>query len=250
MNVLGLKSDPERDLAVLADRIKERAEEYFGECVGHSPDESRPWLVEGTPVPLSALTCQLLNETVMHGYDIRPCRRTHMEDRAYPCGHGDVAIPRSGATNCRSSDICQRQEGGRSPGNLSVASAGEVNGSILLPRWVAQGRRALCPAGRLSYQPIRQRSSWCLGLSESVERDRQGSAHGLGSQALAGIEVQVPGAQPLPGRLIRDPEQGDARVEQVMVQLVQQGYHHGADRGLGQHRCRCSSRMVQALPGF
>ncbi len=70
MNVLGLKSDPERDLAVLADRIEERAEEYFGECVGHSPDESRPWLVEGTTVPLSALTCHLLNETVMHGYDI------------------------------------------------------------------------------------------------------------------------------------------------------------------------------------
>jgi hypothetical protein len=41
MNALGLKSDTERDLGVLADRIKQRAEEYFGECAGHSPDEPR-----------------------------------------------------------------------------------------------------------------------------------------------------------------------------------------------------------------
>jgi len=55
MNALALTSDAERDLAVLADRIEERAEEYFGECAGHSPDEPRPWTVEGTTVPLSAL---------------------------------------------------------------------------------------------------------------------------------------------------------------------------------------------------
>ncbi|MGH3963961.1 MAG: maleylpyruvate isomerase N-terminal domain-containing protein [Pseudonocardiaceae bacterium] len=70
MNALGLKSDPERDLAALADRIEERADEYLRECSGHSPDEPRPWLIEGTTVPLSALTCNLLNETMMHGYDI------------------------------------------------------------------------------------------------------------------------------------------------------------------------------------
>jgi hypothetical protein len=67
---LAVRSDPERDLAVLSDRIEERAQEYLGECAGHSPDEPRPWLIEGTTVPLSALTGHLLNETVMHGYDI------------------------------------------------------------------------------------------------------------------------------------------------------------------------------------
>jgi hypothetical protein len=70
MNALALKSDDERDLAVLADRIEARAQEYFGECAGHSPDEPRPWTVEGTMLPLSALTCCLLSETIMHGYDI------------------------------------------------------------------------------------------------------------------------------------------------------------------------------------
>lgn len=70
MNERALKADAERDLTVLADRIEERAAEYFGECAGHSPDEPRRWTVEGTTLPLSALTCNLLNETVVHGYDI------------------------------------------------------------------------------------------------------------------------------------------------------------------------------------
>lgn len=67
---LGVTSDPERDLRVLADRIDERAAEFFAESVGKSAHERRPWLVEGASVPRSALTCHLLNETVMHGADI------------------------------------------------------------------------------------------------------------------------------------------------------------------------------------
>jgi hypothetical protein len=70
LTVLGVKSDSQRDPAVLADRIEQRAQEYFAECAGHSPDELRPWFVEGSTLPLSAMTGHLLNETVMHGYDI------------------------------------------------------------------------------------------------------------------------------------------------------------------------------------
>jgi hypothetical protein len=58
MNALGLKSDAERDMAVLADRIEERVEEYRGECCGALARWARPWTVEGTTLPLSALTCQ------------------------------------------------------------------------------------------------------------------------------------------------------------------------------------------------
>ncbi|HKR48754.1 MAG TPA: maleylpyruvate isomerase N-terminal domain-containing protein [Pseudonocardiaceae bacterium] len=70
VTTLAVKSDPERDPSVLADRIEARAEEYFSECAGADPDEPRSWLVEGTTVRLSTLTCHLLSETVMHGYDI------------------------------------------------------------------------------------------------------------------------------------------------------------------------------------
>ena len=70
ITMLGVRSDPERDPAVLADRIEQRAEEYLAECENYSPDELRPWFVEGTRVPVWTLTGHLLNETLMHGYDI------------------------------------------------------------------------------------------------------------------------------------------------------------------------------------
>ncbi|MGH3717335.1 MAG: maleylpyruvate isomerase N-terminal domain-containing protein [Pseudonocardiaceae bacterium] len=65
-----VRADPERDLGVLADRIEARAQQYFAECAGRSPDEPRPWLIRGVTLPLSAFTGHLLNETVVHGYDI------------------------------------------------------------------------------------------------------------------------------------------------------------------------------------
>ncbi len=70
VTTLAVRADPERDPTVLADRIEARAEEYFGECAAATADELRPWLVEGVTVRLSTLTHHLLNETVMHGYDI------------------------------------------------------------------------------------------------------------------------------------------------------------------------------------
>lgn len=68
--VLSVHNDPERDLRVLADRIETRAQTYFNECVEADPDEPRAWMVEGMTVPQSALTYHLLNETLLHGYDI------------------------------------------------------------------------------------------------------------------------------------------------------------------------------------
>ncbi len=70
MTKLGVTSDPERDLSVLADRIDTRATEFFAESAGASPDEQFAWLVEGSTVSRRTLTCHLLNETIMHGYDI------------------------------------------------------------------------------------------------------------------------------------------------------------------------------------
>jgi hypothetical protein len=70
MTVLAVKSDPERHPRVLADRIEAQAQEYFSACVGADPQAARPWLVQGVTVDQSMLTYHLLNETVMHGYDI------------------------------------------------------------------------------------------------------------------------------------------------------------------------------------
>lgn len=66
----GVRTDTERDPSQLADRIEERAAEYFRRSEGRSADEVRPWLVEGVRAPLPVFTCHLLNEMVMHGRDI------------------------------------------------------------------------------------------------------------------------------------------------------------------------------------
>jgi hypothetical protein len=66
----GVRSDPERDLAVLADRIESRAKEYLASCAGAAAHEMRAWLVEGVRLPLPVFTGHLLNETIVHGYDI------------------------------------------------------------------------------------------------------------------------------------------------------------------------------------
>ncbi|MGH3697647.1 MAG: maleylpyruvate isomerase N-terminal domain-containing protein [Pseudonocardiaceae bacterium] len=68
--VLGVRSDPERDPNVLADRIDARAKEYLSQCAGADPDAPRTWLVKGVTVRQATLTYHLLNETVMHGGDI------------------------------------------------------------------------------------------------------------------------------------------------------------------------------------
>lgn len=68
--ILGVKSDPERDPGVLANRIEVRAEEYLSDCAGADPHAPRPWLIDGVTVRQSILTYHLLSETIMHGYDI------------------------------------------------------------------------------------------------------------------------------------------------------------------------------------
>ncbi len=68
--IRAVKNDPERDLGVLADRIEARAQRYFSDCAATDPAEPIPWIVEGVTLPRSTLTYHLLNETLIHGYDI------------------------------------------------------------------------------------------------------------------------------------------------------------------------------------
>ena len=85
--VSGVDADPERDLRVLAGRIGERAEAFFAAVGEASPSELRPWLVEGVKVPLSTLACHLLNETVVHGYDI-----ARADGQAWPIDRSRAAL--------------------------------------------------------------------------------------------------------------------------------------------------------------
>ena len=64
-----MRADPERDPAVLASRIEARSAEFLSARLGVGT-ERRPWMVDGTDVALVTLTCHLLNETLVHGWDI------------------------------------------------------------------------------------------------------------------------------------------------------------------------------------
>jgi hypothetical protein len=76
--------DAERDLGVLADLIEVRAGEFLRATGTRAADDPCPWLVEGATVPLTVLTCHLLNEAVMHGYDIAKAdRKPWSIDRAH-----------------------------------------------------------------------------------------------------------------------------------------------------------------------
>ena len=63
-----LAEDPERDPAVLADRINTLATE-FDEVASRSRAADVDWL-QDTRLPPSAVACHLLNECLIHGHDI------------------------------------------------------------------------------------------------------------------------------------------------------------------------------------
>lgn len=64
------KSDDERNLDVLADRIQARSAAYFAACASADSDAPRPWLIEGISVPASCFAGHLLSECIVHGHDL------------------------------------------------------------------------------------------------------------------------------------------------------------------------------------
>lgn len=76
--------ETERDLGVLADRIEASSDEFLRTLLDADPDEVAPWLVAGTRLHLRNLVCHLLNESLVHGYDMaRAARRPWSIDPAY-----------------------------------------------------------------------------------------------------------------------------------------------------------------------
>lgn len=68
-----VRDDPRTDPACSAARIEAAAAAYLST----PPDgvEPRPWLLRGAMLPGSAFTCHLLNESLVHGFDIARAER-------------------------------------------------------------------------------------------------------------------------------------------------------------------------------
>lgn len=80
-------SEADRDLGAAAARIEAAATAYLAAPL--TDNAPRPWLIRGTALPASAFTCHLLNESLVHGYDI-----AHAERRRWPIepAHASLAI--------------------------------------------------------------------------------------------------------------------------------------------------------------
>jgi hypothetical protein len=65
-----VREEPERDLRKLADRIDAGFRQFMDATASMTGDEPRPWLVEGLPSNVRHLHCHMLNEMLVHGYDV------------------------------------------------------------------------------------------------------------------------------------------------------------------------------------
>jgi len=65
-----VRDEGDLEMDVVADRIDAAATAYFAELAARPTDATGPWLVAGIRASLSTFTCHLLNESLVHGYDI------------------------------------------------------------------------------------------------------------------------------------------------------------------------------------
>ena len=63
-------AEPERDLAILATRIEERAKAFLSVVGDLDPYEEITWVVDSIRVPRIVMLCHLLSETLVHTYDL------------------------------------------------------------------------------------------------------------------------------------------------------------------------------------
>jgi uncharacterized protein (TIGR03083 family) len=77
-----------RTLAEIADRIDTSVAGFLAAMEAAAGDDSsHSWLVQGTEMPLSTLTCHLLNELTVHGLDI-----ARAEGVAWPIDRGHASL--------------------------------------------------------------------------------------------------------------------------------------------------------------
>jgi hypothetical protein len=65
-----VEGEGRRPLGQLADRIDASVGEFLATTEAADPDGTHSWLFRGTELPLSTLTCHMLNELTVHGRDL------------------------------------------------------------------------------------------------------------------------------------------------------------------------------------
>lgn len=65
-----VEGESTRELGELASRMDASVAQFLAVMAANPPEDRRVWIVEGIELPLSTITCHVLNELVVHGYDI------------------------------------------------------------------------------------------------------------------------------------------------------------------------------------
>ena len=86
-----VREEADRDLAHVADRIDAAAADFLAMAPAVPASELRPWIIEGITVPVHVLGCHLLNECLIHGYDIAAAG-----GRPWPIARADAATAITG----------------------------------------------------------------------------------------------------------------------------------------------------------
>ena len=87
--VAAVKADPERDLGILAERIKAGIKRFCTEFDGDADPSFRPWIADPITAPPPLFAYHVLFETLMHSYDLAKAAglKYEMDDR-----HAEIAI--------------------------------------------------------------------------------------------------------------------------------------------------------------
>ncbi len=87
VTIAGVQGDLERDTNVLADRIDQRTGAFLAAVDTASVGQSHTWLVDGVNVTTLTLMMHLLNETIVHGFDM-----ARADGRGWPISRPHAAM--------------------------------------------------------------------------------------------------------------------------------------------------------------
>jgi hypothetical protein len=82
-----VKGEGERDMGEVAARIDATIADFLTLMQQAEADIPRPWLVKGVELPLSRLTCHVLNDLIVHGRDL-----AEADGKPWPIPRPDAAL--------------------------------------------------------------------------------------------------------------------------------------------------------------
>jgi uncharacterized protein (TIGR03083 family) len=91
LSTVTVAGEGRRPLTELADRIDASVAAFLADMEAAGENSPKSWLVQGTEMPLSSLTCHMLNELTVHGYDI-----ARAVGRPWPIDRGHATLVMTG----------------------------------------------------------------------------------------------------------------------------------------------------------